>query len=90
MPLKVPHLIHLVWSNSSMPARNEQYIRSWVTTHPTWRLKLWTDEEALNLVSTRYPDLLKIYTKYPADIFRADAIRYMILHSYGGKSRMCG
>ena len=71
-----------------MPARNEHYIRSWVTHHPTWRVKLWTDEDALGLVAARYPDLLDMYTKYTADIFRADAIRYMILDSYGGK-RCC-
>ena len=52
--------------------------------HPTWRYKLWTDEEALDLVATHYPQYLNMYIAYPSGIYRADFIRYCILDTYGG------
>ncbi len=33
---------------------------------------------------TRYPWFLKVYMAYPLSIHRADAARYLILHSFGG------
>ena len=36
------------------------------------------------MIKNEYPWFLKTYTSYPYDIQRVDAVRYFILHKYGG------
>ena len=45
---------------------------------------LWDDADNLNFVKERYPWFLATYKGYDVEIKRADAVRYMFLHTYGG------
>ena len=45
---------------------------------------MWTDEMNREFVRTHYPDFLEKYDAYPNKIQRADAIRYLLLQTYGG------
>jgi mannosyltransferase OCH1-like enzyme len=45
---------------------------------------LWTDEENRRLIATNYSWFLPTYDAYPHGIQRADAVRYFILHRFGG------
>merc|ERR1712051_954255 len=45
---------------------------------------LWTDENGRELIESDYPWFLEIYDGYQFGIQRADAVRYFILHKYGG------
>ncbi|KAG8967617.1 hypothetical protein FRC03_009646 [Tulasnella sp. 419] len=45
---------------------------------------LWTDEMARELIKEHYPWFLSTYDGYGFNIQRADAIRYFVLHRYGG------
>lgn len=45
---------------------------------------LWTDETARQFVSEHYPAHLQMYDNYRYPIQRADSIRYMLLHHFGG------
>lgn len=45
---------------------------------------LWTDKSARELIESEYPWFLPVYDSYPYNIQRADAIRYFVLHKYGG------
>ena len=49
-----------------------------------YTFKFWTDEMNLQLVKESYPSLLETYIGYEYPIQRADSIRYMILHKFGG------
>ena len=44
----------------------------------------WTDITGRELIATCYPWFLGTYDAYPEPIMRADAVRYFILHRYGG------
>jgi hypothetical protein len=48
----------------------------------------WTDEDGLRLVKDKYPRYMKLFDKYRTyprhRLLRADALRYFILHHYGG------
>lgn len=44
----------------------------------------WTDASALSFISTHYPSYLSLYSSYRYPIQRADALRYFLLHHYGG------
>lgn len=45
---------------------------------------LWTDETALDFMQTHYPHHMHMYLSYKYPIMRADAIRYFVLHHFGG------
>ena len=58
--------------------------RSWRRQHPDWEYWLWTDRSARQLIQDRLPALLPVYDAYPHNIQRADALRYVVLHEFGG------
>lgn len=45
---------------------------------------LWTDEQSRRFISEKYPQFLAMFDGYEYPIQRADAIRYFILHHFGG------
>lgn len=59
-------------------------IQSCRSIHPDWEFRLWTSENATAFVSSRYPDILSAYTRYPQTIQRANILRYLLLDFYGG------
>lgn len=77
-------LIHQTWQSTDLPARLLPYVKAWKRLHPGWSHQLWTDEDNAKLIQDCYPWFLATYQAYPYDIQRADAIRYFILHRYGG------
>lgn len=52
--------------------------------HKDFEYKLWTDESSLAFIKEHYPWFLPTYLGYQFNIQRADAIRYFVLHKYGG------
>lgn len=46
--------------------------------------QLWTDEGARDFLSREYPWFIESWDNYAFPIQRADAIRYFVLHHYGG------
>ena len=86
LPGRIPHILHLVatWEGGSAPENTIEWIRSWERHNPTWDIWLWTAEAARMLVAKKWPHYLSIYDGYPQELFRADAIRYIIIYEYGG------
>lgn len=46
--------------------------------------QFWTDDSAALFIRTHYPTFLATYVSYAHPIQRADALRYFVLHHYGG------
>tara|TARA_R110000737_G_scaffold332903_1_gene350109 strand:- start:124 stop:699 length:576 start_codon:yes stop_codon:yes gene_type:complete len=46
--------------------------------------KLWNLIECVNLIEEHYPQYMSLWRSFRFDIQRADFIRYLILHKYGG------
>lgn len=80
----VPKLIHQTWKDKNIPKKWKKAQQSCIDNHKDYTYKLWTDEEGLDLIKKEYPWFLKTYQSYPYDIQRVDAVRYFILHKYGG------
>ncbi|KAK6604592.1 putative glycosyl transferase [Botrytis cinerea] len=49
-----------------------------------WKYVLWTSEKSLFLIKTHYPSFLQTYISYPTHSQRVDAVKYLLLHKYGG------
>lgn len=82
----LPLIVHQTWKTSEVPEH-------WKSSEASWRkvcqenggeYRLWTDEDNRRLIETDYPWFLKDYDAYKYPIQRADAVRYFILHKYGG------
>ena len=46
--------------------------------------QLWTDKKAREFIAAEYPWFLETFDGYTYPIQRADAIRYFVLHHFGG------
>ena len=58
---------------------------SCVTIHPSWpNHYFWTDDNADIFFEENYPWFLDTWNSYPSIVQRADALRYFVLHKYGG------
>jgi len=49
-----------------------------------WEYVLWTDEDNLELVKTRFPEWLETYQSLPKNIFRVDMVRNFYMYAFGG------
>lgn len=84
--LKIPKIIHQVWSATynPLPKVFETLGDTWKRDYPDWEYILWSESEMNAFVEEQYPQYWEIYTSFPYDIQRWDAIRYLILHQMGG------
>tara|TARA_Y100000389_G_scaffold33979_1_gene28905 strand:- start:2046 stop:2879 length:834 start_codon:yes stop_codon:yes gene_type:complete len=85
-------IIHQVWFGT-IPNKREAaktykklkvYRDSWINKNPKWFYASWNLEKCEKLVKDFYPQHLEMYKKYPYIIQKCDAVRYFILHRYGG------
>lgn len=83
----VPHIIHQVWiseDNGSPPPFMKRWLESWQKMNPHWVVWMWRSESARKFVISHYPWLLSIYDEFDLIVKRADLLRYLVLHHFGG------
>lgn len=82
----IPHIIHQIWSGiyGPLPKAQEKLGKTWKKYHPDWRYEFWDNDRILSFISMNYPQFREKYDRYPYDIQRWDAIRYLILTKLGG------
>ncbi len=80
----IPKIIHQTWKDENIPSEWQTFSLTWKKFNPQWDYILWTNESSRLFVKEYYPDFLSVYDNYPFDIQRADAIRYLVLHHFGG------
>jgi len=84
---RIPHVIFQTYSTkdvTKMPFGFPWWHASWLKHHPTWEHILWDDAENRVFIEQYYPWFLPRYDSYPAEIFRADAVRPFRLFHFGG------
>ena len=87
----VPKIVHQIWfdfskdgSGGKLPdkyAGDQSMCRQ---VNSDWDFMLWDEEKCLNLMQTRYPEYVEMYTNYELPIQRVDCAKYFILHAFGG------
>ena len=83
-PEKIPRIIHQTWKDKNLPPQWQLVRDECARMHPDYEYRLWTDADSRQFIEEYYPWFLPIFDSYPYNIQRADAIRYFILHKYGG------
>jgi len=82
--MNIPNIIHQTWKSQEIPEEWKSHVASWKRFHPDWEYLLRTDEDNREFIKEYYPEILSIYDSYTYNIQRADAVRYLILHKFGG------
>lgn len=80
----IPKIIHQTWKNKKIQKRWIEYVKSVKRFHPDWEYRLWTDADLDQHVKSNLPEYYPIFSAYPHPIFRADAIRYVMMRDFGG------
>lgn len=80
----VPKIIHQSWKTTQLREDHEVWQQSWFDANPDWKYMFWTDLDNRQLVADFYPDLLYTYDILPKNISRADFVRALYMHKYGG------
>ena len=82
----IPKTIHLTWKSKSLPPilkllydENLKFLRS-----KGYNVKLWSDEEIVNLINTNYPNFYEIYSLARTGVQRGDISRLLLVYHYGG------
>ncbi|KAJ8903792.1 hypothetical protein NDN08_000325 [Rhodosorus marinus] len=88
---RIPKILHQTYKTKDAdkwPVREwVRYRDSWRNNHPAsegWSMKLWTDEDNLELVTKYYPEYLDLYKAIKLGVSRADFARMLYMHLHGG------
>lgn len=83
-PEKIPRIIHQTWKEKTLPPKWQAVRDECARMHPDYDYMLWTDADSRQFLVENYSWFVPIFDAYPYPIQRADAIRYFILHKFGG------
>lgn len=83
---RIPRIIHQTWRTRHVPERWNRTVES-VRRHNAlqFEYRLWTDDDIHEFVREKQPDFYQhTFVKYPLNIQRVDAFRYVVLYHLGG------
>ena len=81
----IPKIIHQTYKSvEQIPGCWKDSPNSWISNHPTWTYKFWSDADCRKLVNKYFPKFLPVFDGYKHNIQRADAIRPILMYVYGG------
>ncbi|KAK0206408.1 glycosyltransferase family 32 protein [Desarmillaria ectypa] len=81
---RIPRILHQTWRTETLPEKWRPVSQECRDLMPDYEYMLWTDDSSRDFISEYYPWFLDTFNDYRYPIQRADAIRYFILHHYGG------
>lgn len=82
---RIPKRIFQTWkSKTDMPANFAYWRRSFLDNNPGYQFDFWDDADNRAFIARHFPWFLRVYDAYPAEIYRADVVRYFYLYMFGG------
>ena len=92
----IPPIIHFIWfvdlyetheEVSSIPSMGSHAPDLCRQFNPDFTINVWNSSAARTLLEDHYAWFLETYDSYSHPIQRVDAIKYFVLHHYGGVRR---
>jgi mannosyltransferase OCH1-like enzyme len=80
----ISKIIHQVWKTRHLPEKYIKLTEKWKELHPEYTFKIWTDDDCNDFIDKVYPVFKQKWESFLFPIQRFDAIRYLILKTYGG------
>ncbi|MDR1089663.1 MAG: hypothetical protein LBL79_01195 [Prevotella sp.] len=86
MKESIPKIIHQIWSgiDEPLPPVFKELGETWKRDYFGWEYIQWDNKMMIDFVMKYYPQHWDIYNKFPYNVQRWDAIRYLILDKLGG------
>lgn len=85
---KIPHIIHLVFRNVTIPYGFVHFVRSLYTNNRDWEFRFYTFESGRKFLEKTHPELLNTYDSWTGspgnDEKRSNMLRHAALYEYGG------
>ena len=81
---RAPRLLHQSWKSTHLPPKFERWSSTCRKTNPDWEYVLWSDRDNYELVKKYVPWFLQTYKDLKTEIYRADAMRNVYMHVFGG------
>lgn len=73
---RIPKIVHQTWkSRSDLPETFRTWMSSWLQQNKDWEYWLWTDADIRLLITTVFPQYVKMFDSYPAQGYRVDVFR---------------
>ncbi|OKL58180.1 hypothetical protein UA08_06873 [Talaromyces atroroseus] len=83
----VPPILHHMSLGSNPPREEWLAARDeCIKHHPDWEAIIWDDEKSYKFVAEEFPHLKNMWHSYRYPVEKVDALRYMVLYKFGGKS----
>ncbi|KIM94309.1 hypothetical protein OIDMADRAFT_71161, partial [Oidiodendron maius Zn] len=88
-PQLIPKIIHQVYhdwrhQNQLLPSDWDDLRQTCISLNEDWEYMLWTEEKSRDFLEANYPHFIKTYDGYRYPVQRVDALRYFLMHHYGG------
>lgn len=80
----IPKIIHQTWKDNNIPGKWKSSPEAWKHHHPDWTWVLWTDSDIQDYINLKHREFNIVLRNFKYGIQKADAIRYFILHDFGG------
>ena len=81
----IPPIVFQTWkSREKIPANFRYWRQTFVDHNPEAQVILWDDDDNREFIAQNFAWFLPTYNSFPREIFRADAVRYLFLFSFGG------
>ena len=84
--MKIPKIIHQVWSGIEDPLPDffKELGDTWKRHHLQWKYEFWDEDRIRKFLMDFYPQYIEKYDSFRYNIQRWDSIRYLILQKMGG------
>lgn len=81
----IPAVLFQTWkTKTDLPTNFAYWQKTFKDLHPTYQYRLWDDADNRAFIEKNFPWFLDRYDSFPAEIYRADAVRYFFLYRFGG------
>lgn len=80
----IPRILHQTTKDGVITEKWAPLYRRLRELHPGWEYHHWSDSDNDRLITEDYPWLADAYFGMPRPIMRADLIRYVYMHRFGG------
>lgn len=87
-PIIIPKVFHTIWLDFGRGDKvfpkyldNMEKLKS---LHPGWELKLWNENEIIELIKINVPEFLETFQSYDIPVKKHDSARAVILYCFGG------
>lgn len=82
--MSIPKTLFQTWKTKELPFPFSYWASTFKDVNPNFGYTLWDDDDNRRFIEDQYPWFLPTYDAFPAEIYRADAVRYFHLYHFGG------